>query len=195
MHKPDDITAKDAGGNFSPHPEGLHPMICVDVVDLGPKVESFGGETFESHKLALVFVSGAKAESGEPIYVTREMTNSMGEKANLRKFLEAWRGKSYRAEEAQQGVPIHKLHGQRALINVEHVLTKRGKTFAKISSVSPLPKEMTPPDGSLLSAYTRPKFLTDRKAQYAEDVRKFRATGGAHEPEAPAEDDDSSLPF
>ena len=197
--KPDEVTAKDSGSNFNPHPEGQFAMVCVDVVDLGYKVESYAGQSpFESPKVALVFVSGERHadEAKSLMLVSVEMTNSASDKANLRKFLESWRGKSYTPEQVNAGLPLHKLAGNAALISIEHVLTKRNKQFAKVRSVSPLPKGMPAVDEAIAGEYTRPKFLTDKKAKYAEDVAKFRGNGGEKEPELPPEqDDDDDLPF
>jgi hypothetical protein len=198
-HKPDDVIAKDAGGGFAPHSEGQFGMLCVDVVDLGLKVEQFPGatEVREVPKVALVFASGEEQDGKGLTLVTVEMTVSANEKANLRKFVESWRGKSYTAEQAEAGVPITKLYGQAALVSIEHVLTRKGRRFAKITSVAPLPKAMDKPDGAILKRYERPKFLTDRKVQYAEAVQKHQLALEAreHDPEYPGDDDLDDLPF
>ena len=197
-HKPDSITAKDSGGSFSPHPEGQFAMSCVDVVNLGVNVEQYADqEPREVAKIALVFASGERQEDESLTYVTTEMTLSANEKANLRKFVEAWRGKSYTVEQAAEGIPIHKLHSQSALISIEHITTRKGRKFAKISSISPLPKAMPGPHPGLVEQYARPKFLTDRAAQYAEALRKHRAMNGDALPTAAelAADDDDPLPF
>ena len=198
MSRPDEVTATDKGGGFAPHPEGQFPMVCVDVVDLGVNVEQFGDqEPREAHKVALVFASGATHETGELILVTTEMTLSMNEKANLRKFLQAWRGKSYSEEQAKAGVPLHKLAGQAALVSIEHVTTRKGRQFAKLATIAPLPKAMPAPNGTSLSGYARPQFLEDRKAAYAAALTKHRAISGQEpEPQFPGDDDeDMSIPF
>src|SRR3990167_7699733 len=103
--RPDPTTARDTGGGFEPHSEGQFSMICVDVVNLGTNVEQFpGSDPREVDKVALVFASGeTQGVENELTLVTVEMTNSMNEKANLRKFLESWRGKSYTAQQAEAG--------------------------------------------------------------------------------------------
>jgi hypothetical protein len=201
-HQPDVVTAKDAGGGFAPHAEGQFAMICVDVVDLGINVETYAGqEAREVAKVALVFASGERQGEGdksELTLVTTEMTNSANEKANLRKFLEAWRGRAYTAEQAEAGLPLHKLHGKFALVSIEHVTTRKGRKFAKINAIQGLPEQIKPPDAkSILAEYERPKFLTDRKAQYAEALKKHRAAMGddVPEPEYPGDDDSDSVPF
>lgn len=197
MHTPDDVTATSGSGSFSPHPEGQFPMVCVDVVDLGLKIEQFPGQPArEVPKVALVFVSGERQEDESLMLVTSEMTLSAGEKANLRKFLEHWRGKSYSDDQVRKGLPVTKLHSQAALVSVEHVLTRANRTFAKISAISPLPKQVPAPDAKLVTEYERPKFFADRKAAYAEAVKKFRAEAGVEASDPAVTDDaDDDLPF
>lgn len=198
MSQPDDVTAKDSGGGFEPHSEGQFAMVCVDVINLGVNVETFPGqEPREVAKVALVFASGERHDDKSLRLVTSEMTLSANEKANLRKFLEAWRGKTYSNADAEAGLPLAKLYGQAALISIEHVLTRKGRKFAKIASVAPLPKPMdNPAFRGMLMEYQRPKFFTDRKAQYADTLTRHRATmpdDAGIPPEPPPEDDD--IPF
>lgn len=200
MHKPDEVTAKDSGGNFTPHSEGQFAAICVDVVNLGVNVETFPGqEPREVAKVALVFATGERQEDKSLTLVTVEMTLSANEKANLRKFLESWRGKSYTAEQAEAGLPVNKLYGQSALISIEHVLTRKGRKFAKIASIGPLPKAMSGPDGKTIMEYERPKFMEDRKAAYAAALAKHREARGDDlpTPQQPLEDEDDAegVPF
>lgn len=201
MQRPDEAIAKDSGANFAPHSEGQHVMFCVDVVNLGINVEQYQNqEPREVAKVALVFASG-ETQPDKPddlTLVTTEMTLSAGETSNLRKFLQNWRGKDYTPEQAAAGLPIAKLHGQGALISVQHVLTKRGKQFAKIASIAPLPKAMALPDvesAKLLADYTRPEFLTKRKVQYAENLKRHRTDGDGPESPADQSDNDDDLPF
>jgi hypothetical protein len=60
----------------------------------------------------------------------------MADKANLRKFLEAWRGKSFTDEEIQNFTP-DKVLGAGATLCVEH--SEDGR-YANIKTVSPLHK-------------------------------------------------------
>ena len=197
--RPDEATAKDTGGGFESHPEGQFAVVCVDVVNLGLRPEEFpGSEPREAGKAALVFASGQVQDDGSLTIITVEMTLSMHEKANMRQFLESWRGKSYKAEQAEAGVPLHKLQGQTGLASIEHVLTKRGRKFAKVRSISPLPAGMEPPDKTVLEEYTRPDFFSERKKQYAAELVEFR---GRHSnksyddmPEA-LDDESDEMPF
>lgn len=193
----DQVTARDAGAKFLPHPEGQFAVSCVDVVNLGERVETYPGKPPRIvSKCALIFESGElNPETGERHTVSAEFTVSMSAKAGLRILLEAWRGKSYTDDQARAGVPIHKLVGQPALLSVEHKVSGSGRTYAKIRTISPLPKGMEAPDGS---GYTRAEFWDQRKTDYAEEVARFRSqTAAANHDDDFGNDDggDDDLPF
>ena len=193
---PDEVTARDHGQGFTPHDEGQFAAVCVDTINLGQRVEQFAGRPARIvDKCALVFVTDSEGETKD---ISIEFTVSMGEKANLRKFLETWRGKSYTPEQAKQGVPVHKLVGQPCLLSVEHKASAKGRTYGKIASVAPLPKKMDPP---AVNGYTRAEFWLEKIAAYKAEAaswvaqQKAAAMSGDEPPldESQAEDDD--LPF
>lgn len=127
-------------------PEGQHQGVLVDVIDLKMHPNVYMGVTKgEVHKCALVFqIDEINPDTGRRFELSREFTVSMGEKANLRKFLGMWRGKSYTDQEAEEGAPLHKLEGVNALIQVEHKQSKSNpdRSYANIVSVTALPKGM-----------------------------------------------------
>ena len=71
---------------------------------------------------------------------------SLHERAALRKFLEAWRGRPFTPEELK-GFDLTKLLGQPCLLGIVHQ-EREGKTFAGISSCMKLPRGMTAPQAS-----------------------------------------------
>lgn len=133
---------------------GLHLARCYKMIEVGTVKESMiinGKPTekilkkvrigWEFPKLMKVF----KEEKGpQPLVYDNEYTLSMGDKANLRKMLESWRGKPYSDEEAVK-VDITKLLGQPCMINLTHKKAQNGKTYEQIASVVPVPKEMSCP--------------------------------------------------
>ncbi len=199
--QPDEVIATKGESTFTPHPEGQFAAVCVDVINFGEKVEQYQGKPERlTPKCGIVFFAGQYDEDGNPQFVQREFSTFMSEKANLRKFLEAWRGKSYSDDEVEAGAPLHKLVNAPALLTVEHA--KVGdRTYANISSVARLPDLMK---GAIPTVpnYERPKFLEDRKAKYAEEAKKYRdrigapVTGKALAGAAVgASNDDDDLPF
>ncbi len=58
------LTRSASTSQYAPHPEGQYAARCVDVIDLGERVEEFpGSPTKVVRKLALVFASGERIEA------------------------------------------------------------------------------------------------------------------------------------
>lgn len=177
---PDIIVAKGNDAKFQAHPEGQFVALCVDAIDLAERVEQFQGQPAKlAAKCALVFRTGQKNEdTGEFIDVGREFTVSMGDKANLRKFLEQWRGKKYTPEQIKQGVPLHKMAGNWALLSVEHRESGAGRTYANITAAVGVP-EMMRASLPAFPEYRRPDFWSQRKEEYTKEAQAFRAKAAA----------------
>lgn len=203
----DDVVARDESKPFPIHPEGQFAAVCVDTVDLGLRVEQFEGKAKKlTSKCAIVYATGASdPDTGEMLTVAPELTVSMYETSGLRVLLEAWRGKSYTEEQAKDGVKLAKMVGHPALIVVEHKRSGKGRSYAKIKAIMPLPEGM--PKAILPAEYVRADFWDKRKKAYAAEVVEFRkgaqrpvgaAAGGngnfSDYPEALDEEDDD-LPF
>lgn len=189
----DEVHAQDSGTkSFAAHPEGQFGVLCVDVIALGEKLDQYPGSPPKiTTKCAIVFQSDEMNDQQEPHEISAEFTVSMNEKAGLRKFLESWRGKSYTAEQARQGVPVHKLEGQAGLLSVEHKLSAKGRTYAKIKSISPLPKGMVAPTPN----YVRGEYWETRRKQYAEEVSAYRAKAASSHDDYVEMLEDEDLPF
>lgn len=172
----DTIVAKSEGGSFPLHPDGQFVGQCVDVIDLGDRVEEFSGQPKRlAHKCVLVFRTGEKdPEAKEYIDVSREFTVSMSEKANLRKFLEQWRGKPYTAAQIDDGVPIHKLEKQQGLLTVAHKPSAKGNVYAQISACVGVPKQMAA-GVPTYTDYQRADFWAERRKEYAAGAAQFNA--------------------
>jgi len=181
MTRPDEVNAKAApdDGKFLPHPEGQFVAKCVDVIDLGEKVEDFIGKPKKlSPKVVLVFRTGEQnPKNNEVIDVSAEYTVSMFDKANLRKMLEGWRGKQYTEAECDEGVPLHKLVGNWALLTIDHKISGQNRTYARIIGAVGVPKQMR---GNLpaLDEYTRAPYWAERKAAYLKDAQGFKDSMG-----------------
>ena len=201
----DTITARGTESKFKPHPIGQYVGQCVDTIDLGEKVQDFPGSTpYLAQTCALVFRTGERnEETGEYIDIAREYTVSMGEKANLRKDLERWRGKSYTKEQIEAGVPLDKLTGNHALLTVSHRTSGKGRVYANITAIVGVPKQMAATVAQY-DDYVRAEYWATKKQEYAEAAAKFREESTAKParsgtefegfPDALADEDDD-LPF
>lgn len=175
-HQPDPVVARESRDPKQIHPTGQFVALCVDCIDLGDRVETYDKkEPKLSPKLAIVFRTAKRDGEGNHIDLPREFTNALGDKANLRHFLEDWRGKPYTPEKIKKGIALHKMVGQWALIQVTHKQSRNGNTYAEVKTVMGVPEEMLANPFPTLSEYTRAKWWSDRKAEYAKEAREHRA--------------------
>ncbi len=208
----DKVMAKNSDKAFQSHPEGQFVGQCMDVIDMGEEVSSFPGKPEKlAQKVAFVYRTGELNDEGAFIDVVAEYTVSLGELANLRAFLEQWRGKPLTEDQITNGVPLDKMEGTWALLGIAHKVSKKGRTYAIIQSAVGVPKSM---QGNLPSftGYTRPKYLVDKKeanrlaaAAFLERIgvpatsKRLTGPGDDPGPEFPEgelmDEDDDSLPF
>ena len=176
----DTLVVKGTESKFKAHPAGQFPGLCVDAIDLGERVETFPGSPPKLvAKCALIFRTGERnVETSEFIDVGKEFTVSMGEKANLRKFLEQWRGKQYTPDQVKAGVPLHKMVGNWALLTVENRESGAGRTYANIAAAVGVPEIMRKALPSF-PEYRRPDFWSQRKEEYSKEAQAFRAKAAA----------------
>ena len=198
----DTIVAKGSDSKFKAHPDGQYVGQCVDTIDLGEKVQDFPGTVpYLAPTCALVFrTCEMNEDTGEYIDIAREFTVSMGEKANLRKFLEQWRGKPYTKEAIEAGVPLDKLTGNHGLLTVAHRTSGKGRIYANVTACVGIPKQMKD-SVTHYDDYARADYWATKKKEYAEAAAKFRADNAAPKQDhsdfpddAPPHDDDD-LPF
>ena len=144
------IEATANSTDFKPVDAGTYVARCYSMVHIGTIEQEYMGEIKEQNKVRISWelpteLKVFKEEKGEqPQSVSKEFTLSMHEKANLRKFLESWRGKGFSEEEAKK-FDVTKLLGKACMISIIHKTSKQGKLYAEISSISTLPKGMDCP--------------------------------------------------
>ncbi len=208
------LTAKDkGGGSYPPIKEDTHHAICYGLFDLGTQyIETFNKSI---HKILLMWeipeerldIEQDGVKKNLPRVISKKYTLSLHRKAELRKDLEAWRGKSFTDEELK-GFNLQNLLGVNCMLQVLHK-TKDGKTFANIASIIPLIKGMQKKQGEIPQKYFSfeehhtnipegtPDWITDMiKASNEWDVAAIggQENGGFPEDEAPAHTDDD-IPF
>ena len=145
------ITAK-AGANveFKRIAPWTYPARCIRIIDLGTHETEWKGKKRDTHEVMIGFEFPTELDVfneekwEEPFFLSKYFTLSLGEKANLRKFLENWRGKAF-TEDELKGFDLEKLIWVPALVNVIEVQTKSGDTRSVIGGATTLPKGMEVP--------------------------------------------------
>ena len=130
---------------------GVQHAVCIGVIDLGTQPQS--NPMYKPHRKVLltwelpnqkitVKSKDGLAEMEMPRVISDDYTMSLGTKANLRKMLDVWRGRPFTPDELAS-FDLSKLIGVNGLISIVHNKSKDGtKTYANVSSVSPLMKGM-----------------------------------------------------
>jgi len=144
------IKAKQKESTREKVPAGTHIARCYSMIHIGTTTWEYLGETKETDKVRISFEIPEELREfqegcPEPMVIDKEYTLSMHEKANLRKDLESWRGKTFTEAEARD-FDILKLIGVPCSLGVIHKDTKAGNTYARISGISGLPKGVKCPD-------------------------------------------------
>ena len=209
------INASSNSQNFEPAPSGTYAARCFSMIHIGTIPQEFMGEQKELNKVRIYWELPTEkkvfkeSEDEKPLIISKEFTLSMNEKANLRKFLESWRGKGFTEAEAEQ-FDITVLLGKPCLISIIHKTTKQGKKYADISSVSVLPKGMECPEQinpsyefnyepfdedkfNKLPDWLRDKMKTSQ--EYKKAINPNHENIEEKDTETNNEEDDSSLPF
>jgi hypothetical protein len=157
------IIAKKSSSDFVLCPAGAHVAVCVDVVDLGLVKTTWQGKEKEQHKIRVIWQIAEKMDNGKPYVAQRRYTNSLDDRAALRKDLESWRGRAF-SEEELKGFDVEKLVGIGCMLSVVHE-ARDGKTYDNVNGVMRLPKGVTPP---VIEGYVRVK---DRPKDGTNDPR------------------------
>lgn len=137
------LTIQASTETFELPPAGATAARCCAVIDLGTQESTYQGEVKHSPKVLLTFELAETRSDGTAHRVSRRMTTSLHPKAQLRAFLEQWRGRAF-TEDELAAFNVAKLAGAPCLLNLAHV-ERNGKQYANILSVSPVPKGMTAP--------------------------------------------------
>ena len=123
--------------SYTPAPEGLHSAVCCDVEDLG-EVDSPWGKK-PTVKIYWQIEENNPDNENKPFIVSQRYNASLHEKSNLRKMLEAWRGKKYSDEELE-AVDLEKLIGINCQVQVQHNIAGEGGVYANVTAVVPSSK-------------------------------------------------------
>jgi len=131
--------------DFLPPPEGRHLSVFVDVVDLGIQPGDWGPKPQVDLRWQTEQLMDTGPAAGKPYLVTRWYTptlgtNNSGQKSNLLKLLEAWRG-SPMTEEEKDNFDLETLLGKNCLLTIEHYRTRLNKLRGRILKIERAPRD------------------------------------------------------
>lgn len=185
------IIATTKGGDFEKAPIGMQQGVCVFVHDIGLQRGEYLGKQNILHKIIVTWELAERMTSGEyagqPFMVSKYYTLSLGEKANLRKDLESWRGKPFTSEELE-GFDVERLVGANCFLNV--TATENDKR--KISAITPMPRG-TPPIQVTMKTPSK-NILDWIERERAKAVPPSHEVDSMQEPAIPDKEGDD-LPF
>ena len=132
------------GGDFQPAPEGTHIARCVELIDIGTHHGEYQGSPTVRNQVIVrwelphetIEIDGKP----QPMIGWKFYTNSLGEKANLRADLTAWRGRAFTPEELMK-FDLQTILGKPCQVTIVH----NDKKKAKVTAVSGLAKGTTCP--------------------------------------------------
>jgi len=129
------LTVKEpTGGEFEMTPEGAYIARCIKVIDLGTQTTTGQYGTKAQKKLMIqweLLDNDVKMKDGKPFAASQFYTASLHEKSQLRKDLEAWRGKKF-TEEELAGFDLNNILGTYCYLQVVH--SSDGQ-YANINSI------------------------------------------------------------
>src|SRR6516164_6757425 len=138
------VLESKAGGDFKPHVEGIHPAVCVDVIDLGLVESEFQGQRRLVHKVRVFFETEQRNEEGKNCIISKTFTASLHPKAKLADFLSKWRGRPVVPGES---IDLAKLIGANCTLVISHQQNLVGRTYASIDAVSKPTKRLVASGG------------------------------------------------
>lgn len=134
------------GGDFEQPPVGTYVARCIKIIDLGTQKGEWQGKANFKRQVIVgwelpteLMTEGDYA--GKPFVVSKFYTASLGEKANLRKDLQNWRGREFTAEELA-GFESKNILGKPCMLS----LTANDKGKTRVTGVMALPKGMQAPE-------------------------------------------------
>lgn len=130
-------------------PEGNHPARIYEIIEIGTVEGSWMGNPKMTHNVRVGFEFPTKKfifneEKGpQPFVLSREMSLSMGEKANLRKIADAVEGKKLTDDEAN-AYDILTMIGKPLLVTVSHTEpNETGVQYANATTFSAVIEGLT----------------------------------------------------
>lgn len=187
------LVAKSSSGDFEMTPEGTYIGRCFKIIDLGTQTTTGQFGTKSQHKVMIsweLLDDSIKMNDGRPYAITQWYTVSLHEKSQLRKDLEAWRGRRFTDEELE-GFDLKNVLGTYCMIQVVH------STDGKYTNVNAImayrgPKP-TPVNDNVLFDIDNPNMgvfeaMSDNMKEKIRSAPEWQAVGAQNASDEPLAD-------
>jgi hypothetical protein len=131
------LIATSQSRDFEKPEPGTYAGTCYRVIDLGTQKTSYQGQDKLQRKVFIGFEINKNMTDGRPFVVNNRYTLSLSDKAQLRAFLEGWRGRKFSKEE-EGGFDLKNLLGKSCMLSL---IENNG--YINIASASKLMQGLT----------------------------------------------------
>lgn len=130
--------------DFEQPKPGLHVGRCVSLTDLGMQPGYEPGT--EKHKIRLKWKLAELDSAGSNLSIIKEYTASLGERANLRKDLQAWFG-PINEEDVKEGIDVESMVvGEPCQLSVTEKTSKQGNIYMVVTAIMPIAQGQEAPE-------------------------------------------------
>lgn len=141
------------GGDFEQPPVGTSVARCIKIIDIGTQKGEYQGKATSKRQCIIGWelpndMMSEGEHNGQPFTVSKFYTASLGEKANLRRDLQNWRGREF-TEEELNGFDSRNILAKPCMLS----LTANEKGKVRVTGVMALPKGMQVPPQINKSTY------------------------------------------
>lgn len=134
--------------SFQLAPAGNHLARCYQIIDMGTQKSDFQGTVSYKREVRIVWEMFAQDDNGpimmndgRPFSISKDYTLSWNDKSNLRKDLQAWRGRPFNDDELKR-FDLNNILGHFCMLNVIQYQKMNGKDGVKIAGISAVPAAM-----------------------------------------------------
>lgn len=138
-------------------PAGIKTAVCSGIIDLGEQETTWKDKTKTSYRVMFLWEipkETVETENGPvPRTVSKQFTNSLHEKSNLRKMLQGWRGVPF-PNDNNINFDLSEMLGKPCMLTVIHETSKTsGETYAKVDNIMGLPEGLEAPKASRIISF------------------------------------------
>lgn len=202
------IIPESGGGNYEQVPAGTHNAICIGIVDQGTHVSPFKndkGQEVSNRQIRMWFELPDELNSeGKPHTISTWVTLSMHERAKLRAYVDAWRGKPMTDAERKVFDP-KTLIGQACSLSVKtndkdrSIVSGIGAPMKAFANAKPEPTNQTLFVSLFAGEFDQEAFdrLNDKEKEKIESSPEWRKLGVKSSPKSASSyaGPDDAIPF